>query len=134
MHHRETARVAFEIGQRVFACHADPAEIHFHLDEFRVGRFEEVVVCQFAVEAGIRRELPPVIVISKLNPRFSRQGIVAANKIFSESSFSTDSSVFAGVNELPRRHLPVEIYAGQRKKNGRCSESTSRETKLLSEV
>ena len=67
MDHREAAGVALEILERVLAGNADPAQVHFHHDQVGVGRGEQVIVRQLAAEAGVRAELPPMVVVAKLD-------------------------------------------------------------------
>ena len=70
VHQGEAAGIALEIGDGIFAGNADPAQIHFHLYEIRIGRREQVIVRQLAAEAGIGSELPPVIVVGELDVGF----------------------------------------------------------------
>ena len=87
VHQRKTPRIALEIGQGVLSGNTDPAEVHLHLHQVRVGRFEQIIVRQFAAKTCVRSELPPVIVVAKLDP-----GLLAR---------------FAGLVELLRNSLPV---------------------------
>src|SRR5216683_4229454 len=57
----------FEIGQRVLAGDADPAEIHFHGDEFGIRFGEEEIVRKFSAERLGGLEFERVIVIAELD-------------------------------------------------------------------
>src|SRR5258708_5854458 len=47
---RETAGILGEISQRVLAGDADPAEVHFHFDEFGIRFVEKEIVRELAAE------------------------------------------------------------------------------------
>src|SRR5438552_16965476 len=64
---RETAGIFVEIGERVTAGDADPAEIHFHGDEFGIRFGEKEIVREFAAERQSGIEFERVIVIAKLD-------------------------------------------------------------------
>src|SRR4029077_17786711 len=63
----KTARIFLEIGERILAGDVDPAEIHFHGDEFGIRFGEEEIVREFAAEGISRNEFERVIVIAELD-------------------------------------------------------------------
>src|SRR6266481_7282752 len=67
MNEREAAGILFEIADRIFAGDADPAEIQFHGDEFRVSFAEKEIVGEFAAERVGGIEFERVIVIGELD-------------------------------------------------------------------
>ncbi len=70
MNERETAGILFEIGQRILAGNTDPAEIHFHGDEFGIRFGEEKIVRKLAAERQGGVEFERVIVIAELDAGF----------------------------------------------------------------
>src|SRR6266699_1865301 len=67
---RETAGIFFEISERILAGDADPAEIHFHGDEFGIRFGEEEIIREFAVEREGGIEFERMIVIAELDASF----------------------------------------------------------------
>ena len=37
----KASRITVEVGQRILSCLCDPEQIHFHLDEVRIGFIEQ---------------------------------------------------------------------------------------------
>src|SRR5260370_27016449 len=67
VHQREAAGMLVKIGQRILAGDADPAEIHFHGDEFGIRFGEEKIVREFSAERGGGIEFDGWIWIAKLS-------------------------------------------------------------------
>jgi len=61
---RETARVFFEVGNRILTSVRHPEAVHFKVDQFRIERFGNVVVCG---RVAVFLELEVVIVTAVLN-------------------------------------------------------------------
>src|SRR6266568_4360745 len=70
VYEREAAGIAVKISKRVLAAFGDPAKIHFHLHELRIGLREKDVVRQLAAEQVFFDEFEGMVVIGKLDARF----------------------------------------------------------------
>src|SRR6266446_1746219 len=64
---RKAARIFLEIRERILAGDADPAEVHFHVDEFGMRFGEKKIVGEFAGERIGGIEFERVIVIAELD-------------------------------------------------------------------
>src|SRR6266851_7830872 len=67
---REAAGIFFEIGEGILAGDADPAEIHFHGDEFGIRFGEEEIIREFAAEREGGIEFERMIVVAELDAGF----------------------------------------------------------------
>lgn len=67
---REAAGVFLEIGERIFAGDADPAEVEFHLDQLGIEGIEEKIVGEFAAKRFGRLEFEGVVVVGELDAGF----------------------------------------------------------------
>src|SRR5437773_7973703 len=66
----EAAGIFFEISEGILSGDADPAEIHFHADEFGIGLGEKKIVRELAAESFGWLEFEGVIVIAELDAGF----------------------------------------------------------------
>src|SRR4029077_1094566 len=70
VHEGKTAGIFVEIGDGILAGDTDPAEVHFHGDEFCMSFGEEKIVSVFAAEGIVRIEFERVIVVAELDASF----------------------------------------------------------------
>src|SRR6266478_5634732 len=66
----ETAGVFGKVGQRIFSCDVNPAEIHFHGDILGVQLGEQVVIGHLASDGRVGFEFEGVVVVGKLDAGF----------------------------------------------------------------
>src|SRR2546428_537367 len=69
VHEREAAGIAVKIDKRVLSPFGDPAKIHFHLHELRIGLREKDIVRQLAAERLVFDKFEGMVVIAELDAR-----------------------------------------------------------------